>query len=120
MHADREALFARTIALVHEHRAASVVLLQRHLGVSHDTAETLLLRMATETTAVRRMQNGLFLYTQGPIGEELAALHGFARAVLTALAEDNVDTELLRAAAVRFGLAKGEALPLTLQGRFPP
>lgn len=110
MHADREALFARTLALVHEHRAASVALLQRHLGISHDTAEALLLRMASETTAVRRMQNGLFLYTHGPIGEELAALHGFARVVLGALADGSVDAEQLREAAVRFGLSDPDAL----------
>lgn len=104
MHADRDALFRTALELVHQHRAASVALLQRHLGVNHDSAEALLHRMADETTAVRRMQNGLFLYTHGPIGEELAALHGFAKVVLTALSQDNLDANQLRAAAIKFGL----------------
>lgn len=104
MHADRDALFRTALELVHQHRAASVALLQRHLGVSHDSAEALLHRMASETTAVRRMQNGLYLYTHGPIGEELAALHGFAQVVLTALSQDNLDANHLRAAAIEFGL----------------
>lgn len=106
MHADRDALFCTALELVHQHRAASVALLQRHLGVSHESAEAVLQRMASETTAVRRMQNGLYLYIEGPIGDELAALHGFTRVVLTALSQDNLDANKLRAAAVEFGLTE--------------
>lgn len=53
---------------------------------------------------MRRVQSGLYLYTHGPIGEELAALHGFAQEVLVALASDTVDAAQLRAAAGRYGL----------------
>ncbi|WP_354678367.1 hypothetical protein [Cupriavidus plantarum] len=99
-------LFQKALELVHQHRAASAALLHRHLGIEPASAEMLLERMASETTAVRRMPNGLYLYIHGAIGEELAALHGFAQVVLKALAQDRVDAGQLRAAAVHFGLAK--------------
>ncbi|WP_354678325.1 hypothetical protein [Cupriavidus plantarum] len=101
-----EVLFQKALSLVHQHRAASAALLQRHLGVDASTAEPLLERMVRETTAMRRMPNGLYLYIHGAISEELAALHGFAQIVLDAIAEDRVDAGQLRDAAVRFGLAK--------------
>lgn len=108
MHADRipvaDALYGAALELVHQHRAASVALLERHLGIGPDMAEALLQRMARETTAVRRVPSGLYLYTHGPIGDELAALHGFAQEVLAALASDSVDVAELRAAAGRYGL----------------
>ncbi|WP_454056648.1 DNA translocase FtsK [Cupriavidus sp. Marseille-Q8015] len=100
-----DVLFQKALELVHQHRAASAALLHRHLGIDHASAERLLERMASETTAVRRMPNGLYLYIHGSIGEELAALHGFAQVVLKALAQDSIDAGQLRAAAVRFGLA---------------
>lgn len=53
---------------------------------------------------MRRVPSGLYLYTHGPIGEELTALHGFAQEVLAALASDCVDVAELRAAAGRYGL----------------
>lgn len=54
---------------------------------------------------MRRVQSGLYLYMHGPIGEELAALHGFVQEVLASIASDTVDVDQLRAAAGRFGLA---------------
>ncbi|SDD58034.1 hypothetical protein SAMN05216345_111126 [Cupriavidus sp. YR651] len=110
-----EASFRKALALVHQHRAASVALLQRHLGIGPDMAETLLRRMASETTAVRRMQNGLYFYTHGPIGEELAALHGFAQEVLVALSHDCVDANQLREAAIRYGLASESTVAFTAE-----
>ncbi|WP_243736987.1 hypothetical protein [Cupriavidus sp. L7L] len=97
-------MYGKALELVHQHRAASIALLERHLGIGLDMAEALLQRMTTETTAVRRVPSGLYLYTHGPIGEELAALHGFAQEVLAALASDSVDVAELRAAAGRYGL----------------
>lgn len=48
MHADRfpiaDALYGEALELVHQHRAASVALLERHLGIGLDTAEALLQR----------------------------------------------------------------------------
>jgi len=109
MHAERipiaDALYGAALELLHEHRAASVALLERHLGIGLDLAEALLQRIASETTAVRRVPSGLYLYTHGPIGEELAALHGFVQEVLVAIASDTVDVNQLRAAAGRYGFA---------------
>ncbi|MFS8979236.1 hypothetical protein PO002_32925 [Cupriavidus necator] len=103
-------MYGEALELVHQHRAASVALLERHLGIGLDTAEALLQRMAKETTAVRRVPSGLYLYTHGPIGEELTALHGFAQEVLAALASDCVAE--LRAAVGRYGLpAPHQAAP---------
>ncbi|MCY1225257.1 hypothetical protein D9M68_139800 [compost metagenome] len=109
MHAERipiaDALYGAALELLHEHRAASVALLERRLGIGLDMAEALLQRIASETTAVRRVQSGLYLYMHGPIGEELAALHGFVQEVLVAIASDTVDVNQLRAAAGRYGFA---------------
>ncbi|MBY4898675.1 hypothetical protein [Cupriavidus sp. AU9028] len=99
-------LLARAIDVVHQHRAASVALFQRHLQVDGATAEEILEHIAAETTIVRKMQTGLYLYTHGPIGEELARLNGFAREVLSAVAADRIDPDCVRSAAVRFGLAE--------------
>ncbi|MEM5432350.1 conserved protein of unknown function (plasmid) [Cupriavidus taiwanensis] len=99
-------LFHQAVELVHQHRAASTALIQRHLRVGWRAAEALLQRMATETMAVRKMQNGLYLYIHGPIGEELARLTGFAQEVLSALTTDRIDADQLRAAALRHGLAE--------------
>lgn len=101
-----EDLFQRAVELVHQHRAASVALMQRHLCVGEQDAEALLMHMAAETTAVRRMQNGLYLYLQGPLAEELTQLNGFAQDVLDALAKDCLDADHLRATAIRHGLAE--------------
>ncbi len=100
-----DALHGKALELVHEHRAASVPLLERHLSIGPDMAEALLLRIARETTVVRRVQSGLYVYTHGPIGEELAALHGFAQEVLVALASNSVDVDQLRDAAGRYGFS---------------
>ncbi|BDB30116.1 MULTISPECIES: DNA translocase FtsK [Cupriavidus] len=99
-------LFHRAMELVHQHRAASVALIQRHLRIGWEAAEALLARMAAETMAVRKMQNGLYLYIHGPIGAELARLNGFAQEVLAALTEDCIDAAHLRASAIRYGLAE--------------
>ncbi|MGX6564889.1 DNA translocase FtsK [Cupriavidus necator] len=101
-----EELFHRAVELVHQHRAASVALIQRHLRIGWQSAEALLARMAAETMAVRKMQNGLYLYIHGPIGEEIARLSGFAQEVLAALTKDCLDADHLRAAAIRHGLAE--------------
>lgn len=98
-------LFERALALVHRYCAASVALLERGLQIDAETAEAILRRMATETTFVRK-HNGLYLYIDGPIGEELSQLHGFARHVLAAVQTDSIDADGLLAAAVRFGLAE--------------
>lgn len=99
-------LFHQAVELVHQHRAASTALIQRHLRIGWRAAEALLERMAAETMVVRKMQNGLYLYIHGPIGEELARLTGFTREVLSALTTDRVDADQLRAAAIRHGLAE--------------
>ncbi|AZG17335.1 hypothetical protein EHF44_26745 (plasmid) [Cupriavidus pauculus] len=100
--ADRE--YASALDLVQRFRAASVTLLQRNLPVGPDVAESLLLRMSRETTLVRRMPNGLYLFVGEAIGNELQALHGFAREVLAALNAGCIDAEQLRAAADRYGI----------------
>lgn len=99
-------LFHQAVELVHQHRAASTALIQRHLRVGWRAAEALLQRMAAETMAVRKMQNGLYLYIHGPIGEELARLTAFAQEVLSALTTNRIDADQLRAAALRHGLAE--------------
>ena len=99
---DRE--YARALDLVQRFRAASVALLQRHLQIGPDVAESLLLRMSRETTLVRRMPDGLYLFVGEIIGNELQAFHGFAREVLTAITVGRIDAEQLRAAADRYGI----------------
>lgn len=99
---DRE--YARALDLVQRFRAGSVALLQRYLEVDSDVAEGLLLRMSRETTLVRRMPDGLYLFVGETIGQELEALQGFAREVLAALQSDRIDADHLRAAAARYGL----------------
>ncbi|TWG87877.1 hypothetical protein L602_001500000100 [Cupriavidus gilardii J11] len=98
-------LFDRALDLVHRYCAASVALLQRGLQIDPEAAEAILQRMATETTFVRK-HNGLYLYIDGPIGQELSRLHGFARHVLAAVESGSLDADRVRAAAVRFGLAE--------------
>lgn len=98
-------LYERALDLVHRYCAASVALLQRGLQIDAEAAEAILERIATETTFVRK-HNGLFLYIDGPIGQELSRLHGFARHVLAAVESGSIDADRLRAAAVRFGLAE--------------
>jgi len=101
-----EALFSKAIALVHKHRAASVVLVQRHLEIDFGTAEAILQRMADETTIVRRARAGLYLYVADILGGELARLGDFAREVLEALTAGRLDADELRTTAIRLGLAQ--------------
>lgn len=101
-----EALFSKAIDLVHKHRAASVVLVQRHLEIDSGTAEAILLRMADETTIIRRTRGGLYLYVADILGGELARLGDFAREVLEALTAGRLDADELRMAAIRLGLAQ--------------
>lgn len=100
--AERE--YARALDLVQRFRAASVALLQRHLQIGPDVAESLLVRISRETTLVRRMPDGLYLFVGEIIGNELQAFHGFAREVLAALTAGRIDAEQLRAAADRYGI----------------
>ena len=100
--ADRQ--YARALDLVQRFRAASVALVQRYMDVDPIVAEALLMRMSQETTLVRRMPDGLYLFVGEVIGSELQSLHGFAQEVLAALRTDHIDAEQLRAAAARHGL----------------
>ncbi|MFC4344990.1 hypothetical protein [Cupriavidus numazuensis] len=68
MHAD--SIYARVVDLVHTYRAASVVLVQRHLELDAIEAESLLRRMADETRIVRRLRSGLYFYTGNLHGED--------------------------------------------------
>ncbi|CAM3372532.1 MULTISPECIES: hypothetical protein [Cupriavidus] len=106
--------YLKAVQLVHQYRAASVPLVQRHLGIGAEHAESLLARMATETTVVRRMPNGLYLYVGEIVADELTALYGFAEEVLAVIASGEIDVDALRAAAVKFGLsAPRDAPPYT-------
>lgn len=100
--ADRQ--YAHALDLVQTFRAASVALVQRHLGVDPTDAEALLTRMARETDIVRRMPNGLYLFVGEAISDELRALRGFAEEVLAALTSDHVSTTRIREAAARHGI----------------
>ncbi|WP_244789293.1 hypothetical protein [Cupriavidus pauculus] len=101
--ADRQ--YAHALDLVQTFRAASVALVQRHLGVDPTDAEALLARMARETDIVRRMPNGLYLFVGEAISDELRALRGFAEEVLAALTSDHVSATRIREAAARHGIA---------------
>ncbi|GAB7545117.1 DNA translocase FtsK [Cupriavidus sp. 8B] len=102
----KDALYERALELVRTYRAASVVLVQRHLHLSWKDAESLLQRMAQETMSVRRTSNGLFIFIENLIGEELQTLHSFAQEVVLALAAGELDAGQLRRAAIRYGLAE--------------
>lgn len=99
-----ERQYAEALDLVLRFRAASVALVQRHLLIDYRDAEVLLGRMSRETTLVRRMPNGLYMFVGEVIGGELQALHGFAQEVLAALESGQVDPDRLRDAAIRFGI----------------
>lgn len=100
-----ETLYERALELVKERRAASVVLLERHLRLPVSVAEQLMARMAQETTIVRRTPSGLYVYTPNVVGNELANLRNFCQIVVRALQGGTLDPDALRAAALRHGLA---------------
>ncbi|MFJ4291268.1 hypothetical protein ACIP1U_16015 [Cupriavidus sp. NPDC089707] len=100
-----DGIYLKAIRLVHQYRAVSVPLVQRHLGVGPEHAESLLARMATETTIVRRMPNGLYFYVGEIVADELTALYRFAEEVLAGLASGDIDVDGLRAAAAKIGLS---------------
>ncbi|WP_059414453.1 hypothetical protein [Cupriavidus basilensis] len=104
----RDPLFDAALALIHAHRAASVALLERRLGVDRPRAEALLVQVARETPAVTLLASGLFLYLPEQLADELGALRTFAGAVLTALQTDSIDPARLRASAIAAGLTVPE------------
>ncbi|CAG9180335.1 hypothetical protein LMG23992_04216 [Cupriavidus laharis] len=100
-----EAAYVEAIDLVHTFRAASISLVQRRLRIGYEAACRLLARMASETTFVLPTQGGLYLYAPSAIGSELASLRGFARTVIRALQAGDLNPDVLRAEALRYGLA---------------
>ncbi|WP_029043262.1 hypothetical protein [Cupriavidus sp. WS] len=100
----RDSLFDAALELIRAHRAASVALLERRLGVDRSSAEALLVRIAKETPAVAQLAGGLFLYLPEQLADELRALRTFADAVLTALQTNSIDPARLRADAIAAGL----------------
>ncbi|MDK3022913.1 DNA translocase FtsK [Cupriavidus taiwanensis] len=92
-----DAAYAEAISLVHAHRAASVPLVQRHLRIGYDAAWRLLARMARETTFVRPMLSGLYIYAPEPLANELKSLHGFISEVLARSAQGSLDPDTIRA-----------------------
>ncbi|SCU77456.1 conserved hypothetical protein [Cupriavidus necator] len=91
-----DAAYAEALSLVHAHRAASVPLVQRHLRIGYDAARRLLARMARETTFVRPMPSGLYIYAPEPLANELKSLHGFIADVLARSAQGPLDPDTIR------------------------
>lgn len=99
-----DAAYAKAISLVHAHRAASVPLVQRHLRIGSDAARRLLARMARETTFVRPMLSGLYIYTPEPLANELKSLHGFVAEVLARSAKGPLDPDTIRSLGEKHAL----------------
>ncbi len=90
------AAYDDAIRLVHAHRAASVPLVQRHLRIGYDAARRMLARMSRETTFVRPMLSGLYIYAPEPLANELKSLHGFIADVMTRSAQGPLDPDTIR------------------------
>ncbi len=99
-----ESDYDRAVDVVHRHRAASVALLQRQLNFEPAYAQALLQRMTRDGTFVRELESGLFDYLPPSMAIELAALRGFARAVMASWPHADLAAGTLHGLAVEHGL----------------
>lgn len=99
-----DAAYAEAIRLVHAHRAASISLVQRYLRVGYEPARALLARMVRETTFVRTMPGGLYMYAPEPLASELKALHGFVTDVLLSCERSPLDAQAVRQIGLKHAL----------------
>lgn len=99
-----DAAYAEAIRLVHARRAASISLVQRYLRIGYEPARALLARMVRETTFVRTMPGGLYMYAPEPLASELKALHGFVTDVLLICEGGPLDAQAVRQIGLKHAL----------------
>ncbi len=78
--------------------------MQRYLCVGYEPARALLARMVRETTFVRTMPGGLFMYAPEPLASELKALHGFVTDILLICERGTVDAQAVRQIGLKHAL----------------